>query len=152
MLIEGLLVSRADRDLLEIEWTLRKGYASRHVYREGKRTTETLHRVVIERKCGFRPDRKTGHVTDHKNRNKLDCRRSNLRVASYHVSNLNRSFVNMPRGEGQWRSRLTTEKVKNLRAEYAAGKVTLQQLATKFGCHFATVSDVVLRKTWKHVL
>lgn len=68
---------------LSYKWELSKsGYARRKARREGVRTTEYLHRVI----AGAKP----GDIVDHINRDKLDCRRSNLRLVSPTQNNMNR--------------------------------------------------------------
>ena len=64
--------------------TGRTWYASRTVTMSGKRTMIRLHQVILSAPSGF-------HV-DHKNRNGLDCRRSNLRLATRCGNAANRSL------------------------------------------------------------
>jgi hypothetical protein len=59
----------------------------------------TLHRKLI----GQPPK---GFVTDHKNQNKLDCRRENLRFVTRAVNNLNSAVrKNVERHQGHWQVR-----------------------------------------------
>jgi len=57
------------------------GYAVRNTRKDGKRSQQYLHRLV----CG-EPD----SLVDHINRNRLDCRRSNLRLVDWTGNALNR--------------------------------------------------------------
>ncbi len=56
-----------------------------------------------------------------------------------------------PRGEDHPSATVTEPIVKALRAEYAAGGVTHQQLAEKYNISQTTVSRIVRRRTWKHI-
>jgi hypothetical protein len=56
----------------------------------------------------------------------------------------------LPRGETQHLSKLTAARVIEIRSLYATG-ITLAELGARFGVHFATISKVILRKTWKHI-
>lgn len=74
-----------DEDLLEmlsmISWGYSNGYAVGYPVR-GERQV-TMHRLIM----GFPPDQ-----IDHINRNKLDNRRCNLRVADYSLNSINRGL------------------------------------------------------------
>lgn len=54
------------------------GCAQRTVHMSGKFTTILMHRLVLDRKLG----RRSSHQASHRNRNKLDNRRRNLREAT----------------------------------------------------------------------
>jgi hypothetical protein len=63
------------------------GYAARTKKYKGKKTQIFMHRVILQTPTGLR--------TDHKNRNGLDNRRDNLRIATPSGNNCNRR-----KGEG----------------------------------------------------
>lgn len=85
----NLLFSPEDVDLAELRWHKHSaGYAVRWNKRVDKKKKAFAHRVVLERKIG-RPLEK-GEITDHINRDKLDNRRENLRVADKSLNTINR--------------------------------------------------------------
>lgn len=74
-----LVVDDADADLLDRKWRLHpEGYACIGRGREGDPTLY-IHRLITVRFHGEIP---SGPVIDHVNHNRLDNRRSNLRVVS----------------------------------------------------------------------
>lgn len=82
-------VSRRDADLAALRWYLhREGYAARTIRTATKRVTQWLHLVVIERMAGalLLPFMQC----DHRDRNKLNCCRYNLRGATYSENQANR--------------------------------------------------------------
>jgi hypothetical protein len=89
------LFSPEDADLAELKWRSdRYGYARRTLNgrdENGKKTTKIVmaHRVVLERMLD-RPLRR-GELSDHRNRVRLDCQRTNLRVTDYAGNSRNRT-------------------------------------------------------------
>jgi hypothetical protein len=71
-----VLVDPADHEwLTQWRWSLSHGYARRDERRAGKRRVVYLHRAILGLERGD-----PRHV-DHRNRDPLDCRRANLRIA-----------------------------------------------------------------------
>lgn len=44
---------------------------------------------------------------------------------------------------------LTVSKVRNIRTEYAAGKISQESLGKKYGCAQTTISQVISNKVWR---
>lgn len=55
------------------------------------------------------------------------------------------------RGEDQHAARLTTGQVLTIRARYAAGHETQEEIARDYGVATVTISDVTRRKSWRHL-
>lgn len=81
-------------------WRVRHGYASRETRASGKPKTILMHRVIAET-----PD---GMWTDHRNRNRLDNRKSNLRVCTPSENSANRENNNRTGYKGVYQ--MTTKK------------------------------------------
>ncbi len=54
-------------------------------------------------------------------------------------------------GEGRWSSKLTDEKVKEIRIRYVPKKVTYRMLGEEYGVDKRTIRWIVARDGWKHV-
>jgi DNA invertase Pin-like site-specific DNA recombinase len=57
-----------------------------------------------------------------------------------------------PRGSAHGRAKLSEDIVREIRRLYATGEFTQQELALRFGVSKHTISLIVRRKIWKHVL
>src|SRR2546430_17707999 len=55
------------------------------------------------------------------------------------------------RGEQNGQSKLTDEKVRQIRLLYAQGGVSHNQLAKRFSVSGSVICEVINRKIWKHV-
>ncbi|KDN86723.1 HNH endonuclease [Kitasatospora cheerisanensis] len=101
------------------------GYAQ--IYAGGTRTL--LHRWVMGIAVGDQQDR----IVDHINRNRLDCRRANLRLVTPAESNLNRTIAarDLPPGVYRTRSKRYAAKLKRHYRDHHLGTYdTPEQAAT----------------------
>lgn len=64
---------------------------------------------------------------------------------------LERKRNRQPKGTAQRSAKLNDETVREIRALYAAGGVTQQQLADRYGVHQTRISALVRGERWKHV-
>jgi hypothetical protein len=77
--VATVIVNDVDSDLASKRWHLKEGYAV-----HGRKQV-FMHRIIVDRKFGFLPEQ-----TDHRNGNKLDNRRNNIRATSYAGNSANR--------------------------------------------------------------
>jgi hypothetical protein len=56
-----------------------------------------------------------------------------------------------PHGVTHGRAKLTEDDVRAIRATYAAEPVSQMTLAALYGVNQTIISDVVLRRSWKHI-
>lgn len=55
------------------------------------------------------------------------------------------------RGETKGTSKLTEDQVREIRRRYALGTATLHTLAEAYGVYESCISQIVNRKTWRHI-
>jgi hypothetical protein len=55
------------------------------------------------------------------------------------------------KGEGNHRSKLTTDEVLKIRDEYKQREVSFNELSKEYDVSSTTISDIVNRRKWKHV-
>lgn len=88
------IVDDSDYEYLsQFSWSLsRKGYATAYI--PVKMQSKYPHKCVQMQRMLLWDDVKKGQIVDHINRNKLDNRRSNLRICTINESNRNRGIIN----------------------------------------------------------
>jgi hypothetical protein len=86
-LTKGKVTLVDDEDFKELNkynWYYSSGYARRNITTQrGQRVTQLLHRILIQHVEGFE--------IDHKNQNKLDNRKENLRIVTGQQNRFNRN-------------------------------------------------------------
>jgi len=119
------------------------------VKRRGRRIKVDLHPLVCEAFWGSCPP---GLECCHKDDNPLNNAADNLGWGSRHqnIADRRRNGI-QPLGEQCYQARLTTAKVKSIRERYAAGGVTMEQLAIEHGVSVQHISGIINRTRWKHV-
>jgi len=132
-----------------IPHTNRGGYRCVSLCKEGGQRTATVHRIVTESFLGRRPDDKQ---VNHKDGDKTNNRLENLEyvTTSENVLHAYKTGLNNgPRGELQGNSKLTEEKVHEIRRLLV--DETQTAIALKFNVSNVTISDVARGVTWMHV-
>jgi hypothetical protein len=123
------------------------GYLGVRLSRGGRETSHHVHALVALAFLGPRPD---GMQVHHKNGLKLDNRLANLMYVSA-SRNTQHAYDEgfAARGERHYRSRLTEDAVREIRA--ARGRVSKRELARMYGVHPSTIGGVWTKRNWKHV-
>lgn len=105
------IVDREDADLAGESWYLNtNGYTRRRMGPD--RIGEYLHRVILSRIEGRML--KANEQCDHANGERMDNRRSNLRIVTYRQNSVNRrgygesSYLGINRNKYKWEARIST--------------------------------------------
>lgn len=112
-----------------------------------------VHRLVAAAFIGPCPD---GFDVNHKDGDPTNNKASNLEYLSRidhdkHTRNvLKRSNKNI--GEAQGRSKLTSDKVREIRRLYATGKYFYKDIAKMYGVGYQCIGDIIRGRNWKHLL
>jgi hypothetical protein len=126
------------------------GYVSVHLYRDGRRRTQSVGRLVLLTFVGPCPEgMEMCHFPD---RDKLNNRLENLRwdaVVNNHKDKQLHGTV--AKGEANGGSKLTRESVQEIR-RLGELRVSQRVIAKRFGIGQQTVSRICSRKRWKHLV
>lgn len=141
-----------------------KGYYRTMIIINGKPKTQNLHALVAKVFIGTRPYNKQ---INHKDFNRWNNRVENLEYVSpaenfHHSANAGRQSVFLKnkvnvktlkifKGSANVTSKLSEKKVLLIREKFKPRIYTRKMLAHEFGVKEATIKDVVMRKSWKHV-
>lgn len=112
--------------------------------KEGKPINNFVHALVAAAFLGPRPK---GYDIHHKDANTENNRWDNLEYLS-HSANLKRAVRS---GAICGRVKLTKEQVLQIRKEYSTGRVTLHDLAIRYGVRSITIWEIVKLKSWRYI-
>lgn len=93
-------VDAEDADFSLLRWCLHNGYAAHYASLHGRQRMSLLHRDILERMIGILP---VGCETDHRDRNRLNNRRDNLRPATHAQNAHNRAAFKLTQGSSQYK-------------------------------------------------
>lgn len=124
-----------------------RGYPAVCIYKDGKSTTKEIHRIIAEH---FIPNPDNKPEVNHKDGNKLNHCISNLEWVTTRENLLHARATGLfipAKGERQGNSKLTKDNVLSIRADTR----THREIAADFGIVRQSVSDIKLRKSWRHI-
>jgi hypothetical protein len=124
-----------------LEWTKGVATSGYGVTKVGRNKVVRTHRLALELE-GIDID---GWCVLHSCDNILCCNPKHLRVGT-HKENME----DMTKRKRQY-SKLSEEQVLDIRSRYVEGVTTHLDLANEFGVSRQHVSDVINRRTWKHI-
>lgn len=125
-----------------------KGYLAVSLRKNNQTYRKYIHQLVCESFCG--ESTKENKVVNHIDGNKLNNHFTNLEWCSYSSNNKHAYDTGLKnRGEGFYNARLSEADVIQIRK---IGKIgTYQEIADCYGVSKATVRDVLMGRTWKHI-
>lgn len=125
------------------------GYLGICLTKDGKKKTHQLHQLIAN---VFLPKIQGKNIINHKNGIKSDNRLENLEWCN-HSENTRHAFANglnkAHLGSEHGGSILNDDDVLYIRS--VADKVTTKELSLKYAVNPATIRNVILRKSWKHI-
>ena len=134
------------------QFTNEDGYSCVNLCGGGKRKLWLVHRLVA---TTFSHQPQGCNYVCHRNDDRRDNRSDNLYWGTDQM-NKNDAVRHglMERGERRWCAKLTEADVRAIRRlrEEGQKRWTYKELALRFGVSFQTISNIILRQTWKHVL
>lgn len=109
----------------------------------------TSHRLVLDAFIGINPG---GMQGSHMDGNPLNNNANNLRWESCSDNNLRKKDHGTNNdGESNCLSKLTNNKVLEIRKIYSRGNITYREIAGMFNITKPNVGYIVNRKTWRHI-
>lgn len=148
--IKSLKRKKGKADKIRVHNITRTGYHIIDLYKNNKCKYFSVHRLVA---LAFIPNplnkSEVNHIDGNKSNNNLTNLEWNTRAENTdHASTI--GLRKELKGEKNHKAKLTEEKVRNMRSH--KGKISTVKLAEMFGVTQASVSGILLNKTWKHIL
>lgn len=128
----------------------KKGYLTVHLYKNKKGHSHTVHRIVAK---AFILNPMSLPQVNHKDTNKANNCSTNLEWCDNRYNHLHAfKYGQVPvKGEQVGCSKLTETQVIEIRQRYIKGKVGCYNLARQFNVAPTTISDIVNKRTWRHI-
>lgn len=138
---------KSDNGILTL--TESRGYLYVNLFKNGKRKTKLVHRLVLESFLGpCPPGMEVRHFPDRRGSN---CKLSNLSYASHQVNCADQVFHNTLRiGSMNGRSKIDEVEAAKIVEYYSSGDFTQEELGTMFGMSFRAIGYIVSGRTWSH--
>ena len=126
---------------------IKNGYLVVYLRKDKTTHPEYVHRLIAKT---YIQNPNNYAVVNHKDGNKSNCAANNLEWVSYAMNNQHAYDNNLrEKGEHHYKSKLTDEDVKSIRRD---GKyATYEEIAAKYNVTKATIRDVLINRTWKHI-
>lgn len=129
--------------------SLVKGYYKIGLHKEGTRKMVFVHRLVAE---AFIPNTKSLLFVNHKDINKQNNDRENLEWCTSKQNSEHAQKLGLyHRGEKLKISKLTEEKIREIRKLWKSGKLEQKEIAKQFDVSPSLISAITLHRIWKHV-
>ncbi len=126
------------------------GYRMTDLYKNGKKKTYFLHKLVLITFRGPRPfGKQARHYPDN---DKLNCNLSNLHWSTPKV-NMKDKIKDKTDSKGikNGMAKLNERSVLKIRKEYASGHFTMRELADLYFMSVYAIYAVIRKKNWSHV-
>ena len=130
------------------------GYCHINLSKNGVVKHRSVHSLVLETFTGKRPKK---HVANHKDCNKTNNNISNLEWITksgnfIHAIENGKAKVLPPMvGEQHARAKLSEKDVLEIRRLHKENKLDYKQLASMFSVSDFTISDIIKKRSWKHI-
>jgi len=128
-------------------YKINSGYFCAGLHKDGKSKTHLIHRIVATAFIS-NPENKTD--VNHKNGIKDDNRAENLEWCTHSENLIHAHKIGLKKptvGEKANGSKLTEEQVLHIRNS----KLSRKQLQIMYNIQLNTISNIINRKTWKHI-
>lgn len=133
-------------------WLIGNGYEMVMLYKNGKAKKFLVHRLIAQT---FIPNKNNQPEVDHKNGNRLDNRSCNLEWVSSHKNKLRawdlHLYDNLV-GSKHHLSKLNESDIAQIREMVNVQGITQKKISEQFNVSPMTISLIISRKTWKHVI
>lgn len=134
--------------------SLKNGYPFMCLFKNNKKNPCYIHRLILETFHGPCPmGQECLHKDGNRQNNILDNLEWGTRLQNI-LDSINHGTWRHPPilcGIKHGRAKLTNQDVSRIRQIYTTGKLTQVQLAKQFNVTHYTISDIVNRRTWKHI-